>query len=214
MQMSLSDKETFICYGSYKEPCYIKEDLKQALAELKETIKGGVFEDTEINKIIDKIFGDKLINQGQYTKQGAHPTSIESLKERQNANNQTALLDKITDTPQSNVEKSKGDSVVSNSKVIILDDNPLSMACYMEEHPEIDLDDCTHVAPKGEFKASVSSSVSDSKTNTVGCNKEIGYNYHLEGSSKTKYQKLGNCGKPKDKWSIFLCPECRARDKK
>jgi len=60
--MSLSDKE--MEYSDICDcPAYRREDIKQAVQELKEAME--IHKDTlitgrSVNKIIDKIFGDKL----------------------------------------------------------------------------------------------------------------------------------------------------------
>ncbi|MCX6748445.1 MAG: hypothetical protein NT076_02470 [Candidatus Pacearchaeota archaeon] len=38
------------------------------------------------------------------------------------------------------------------ANVVILDDNPLSIAMYMEEHPEINFDDSCDLSPAEMFK--------------------------------------------------------------
>jgi hypothetical protein len=68
------------------------------------------------------------------------------------------------------------------------------------------LDNCTHVAPKGEFKSN-SLKFGMGIENLKGCGKEfIGFN--------DKGKKIKSFCWDKDKLGDWRCPECRARDKK
>jgi hypothetical protein len=52
-----------------------------------------------------------------------------------------------------------------NAEVIILDNNPLSIACYMEEHPEVSFEEDTMVK---------SNHIEEKKKENIqGCGKEI-----------------------------------------
>jgi hypothetical protein len=125
--------------------------------------------------------------QSQYTKQGAHPTSIESLKERQDANNQTASLDKITDTPQ----------------------NKTGSLVLKEPHEYLHEQVQSGPVVSNSGREGVKSSISNGcpPVNPLGCGKEfIGFN--------DKGKKIKAFCWDKDKLGDWRCPECRARDKK
>jgi hypothetical protein len=119
------------------------------------------------------------------------------------SNNSTSFDNSVEGVSHSNTMGTHANRPAdTQTKAIILDDNPFSIACYLQEHPEIDF--------------TVSDSKIDSK-NTVGCGKEITYKYHTEDNySETKIGVLGKCGAlkgfPNKDWKErILCEECKLK---
>lgn len=58
----------------------------------------------------------------------------------------------LDDNARENYFKSQNWNKTKPAKVVILDNNPLSIAMYMEEHPEIDFDESSDLSSAEMFK--------------------------------------------------------------